>query len=248
MVSFIQKMINIYKYHINILFKHPPKTDHLPSWGSPKNHQHHLLQCHLWITCDYLSPSKTKAFTTLRSLTLPETNIAPENRPSQKETIVFQPSISRCKLLVSGRVPPSATLPGVFGNGLQSSRPWCCGRRQGLEISRDARESPGTHLHHQMSQVWVLNGKGVENKKERYFRFILGLIFEIFWVWCMLFWTFCQRFNMCILNNCDFAMACSEGKFAGRTLAQARQTLHCIIKILYKRCSASLSSRHTNVA
>ena len=37
--------------------------------------------------------------------TLPETNIfAPENRPSQKETIVFQPSIFRCELLVSGRV------------------------------------------------------------------------------------------------------------------------------------------------
>ena len=28
--------------------------------------------------------------------TLPETNIAPENRHSQKETIVFQPSIFRC--------------------------------------------------------------------------------------------------------------------------------------------------------
>ena len=36
--------------------------------------------------------------------TLPRTNVAPENRPSQKETIVFQPSIFRCKLLVSGRV------------------------------------------------------------------------------------------------------------------------------------------------
>ena len=29
--------------------------------------------------------------------TLPETNIAPENGPSQKETIVFQPSIFRCE-------------------------------------------------------------------------------------------------------------------------------------------------------
>ena len=29
--------------------------------------------------------------------TLPETNIAPENRPSQKEpTVVFQPSMFRC--------------------------------------------------------------------------------------------------------------------------------------------------------
>ena len=35
--------------------------------------------------------------------TLPETNMAPENRPSQKETIVFQPSIFRCKQAVSGR-------------------------------------------------------------------------------------------------------------------------------------------------
>ena len=34
--------------------------------------------------------------------TLPETNMAPKNRPSQKETI--QPSIFRCELLVSGRV------------------------------------------------------------------------------------------------------------------------------------------------
>ena len=39
--------------------------------------------------------------------TLPETKrFAAENRPKlpQKETIVFQPSIFRCKLLVSGRV------------------------------------------------------------------------------------------------------------------------------------------------
>ena len=28
--------------------------------------------------------------------TLPETNVAPESRPSQKERIVFQPSIFRC--------------------------------------------------------------------------------------------------------------------------------------------------------
>ncbi len=40
----------------------------------------------------------------IKGFTLPETNIAPENRQSQKETIVFQPSIFRCELLVSGRV------------------------------------------------------------------------------------------------------------------------------------------------
>ena len=32
------------------------------------------------------------------SLTLPETNIAPENRPSQKERLVFQPPFFRGKL------------------------------------------------------------------------------------------------------------------------------------------------------
>ena len=50
--------------------------------------------------------------------TLPETNskFAPENRPSKKETILFQPSIFRCYvMLVSGRVrarnPPWKVLP-----------------------------------------------------------------------------------------------------------------------------------------
>ena len=37
-------------------------------------------------------------------LTLPKTAKAYENRPSQKETLVFQPSIFRGELLVSGRV------------------------------------------------------------------------------------------------------------------------------------------------
>ena len=34
--------------------------------------------------------------------TLPETNIAPENRPSKKETIVFQPSFSGAMLVFGG--------------------------------------------------------------------------------------------------------------------------------------------------
>ena len=39
-------------------------------------------------------------------ITLPETNISPENRPkpNRKVRIVFQPSIFRGELLVSGRV------------------------------------------------------------------------------------------------------------------------------------------------
>jgi len=35
--------------------------------------------------------------------TLPETNIAPEDRLPEKK-LVFQPSISRCEVLASGRV------------------------------------------------------------------------------------------------------------------------------------------------
>ena len=42
--------------------------------------------------CDSVLQQKTS--------TLPKTNIAPEKLPSQKERIVFQPSIFRCELLV----------------------------------------------------------------------------------------------------------------------------------------------------
>ena len=38
------------------------------------------------------------------NITLPETNIAPENRPSQYRKVVFQPSIFRGYVIVSGRV------------------------------------------------------------------------------------------------------------------------------------------------
>ena len=46
---------------------------------------------------------EAKTITQNRDLTLPKTNVAHENWPSQKETIVFQPSIFRCKLAVSFR-------------------------------------------------------------------------------------------------------------------------------------------------
>ena len=43
-------------------------------------------------------------FTPSFDTTLPETNIAPARKPGpQKETIIFQPSIFRCKLAVSFR-------------------------------------------------------------------------------------------------------------------------------------------------
>ena len=45
----------------------------------------------------------TIQFTDKVDTTLPKTNIAPENRPSQKETIVFQLSMFRGKLAVSFR-------------------------------------------------------------------------------------------------------------------------------------------------
>ena len=55
-----------------------------------------------YVFAEIFSPMKRKVC--LPSLKL--TAKAPENWPSQKETIVFQPSISRCELLVSGRVIP----------------------------------------------------------------------------------------------------------------------------------------------
>ena len=54
--------------------------------------------CGWWSAAPSCSP--------LWKVTLHETNIAAKNRPSQKESIVFQQSIFRCKLFVSGRVPP----------------------------------------------------------------------------------------------------------------------------------------------
>ncbi len=52
----------------------------------------------------FLSPKIHSSKLTPKT-TLPETHQnTPENRPSQEETIVFQPSIFRRELLVSGRV------------------------------------------------------------------------------------------------------------------------------------------------
>ena len=45
--------------------------------------------------------------------TLPKTNLAPENETSQKERIVFQPSLFRCELLVS-----------VMENDVHFTPPW----------------------------------------------------------------------------------------------------------------------------
>ena len=54
-----------------------------------------FISSHIIICYDY-DVFKQPHQERLQGTTLPETNIAPENRPSQKETIVFQPSILRC--------------------------------------------------------------------------------------------------------------------------------------------------------
>ena len=46
--------------------------------------------------------------TNWETLKLPETKAAPENKPSERK-VIFQPSISRCELLVSGRVYKPST-------------------------------------------------------------------------------------------------------------------------------------------
>ena len=53
----------------------------------------------------------------MHDVTLPKTNIAPENRPSQKETIVFQPSIFRGYVSFGEYQNPK----GCKGNGPFSS-------------------------------------------------------------------------------------------------------------------------------
>ena len=51
------------------------------------------------------APDIRELFKPLWGYTLPESNVAPENRPSQLK-LVFQPSIFRGDLSVSGRVTP----------------------------------------------------------------------------------------------------------------------------------------------
>ena len=70
---------------LEVEYRNPLKKDNFP-----KKSKSSLIQ-------------KSEKFTVLHSL--PETSIAPENRPGPKRTLVFQPSIFRWRLLlVSGRV------------------------------------------------------------------------------------------------------------------------------------------------
>ena len=74
----------------------------------------------LWREKEYICISS------LFTITLPETNIAPENRPSQKERIVFQSTIFRdhMTMLVSGRVKTSfENLSRKFLNSPKSPEP-----------------------------------------------------------------------------------------------------------------------------
>ena len=61
--------------------------------------------------------------------TLPKTNIAPENRPSQRERIVFQPSIFRGQLLVLWIV-------SFLGGFLENSSDGCIDLQETLLSSR----------------------------------------------------------------------------------------------------------------
>ena len=72
-------------------------------------------------------------------LTLPETNskFAPENRLSQKERIVFQPSIFRCELLILGMVPSWRSTNVTWIKGTHFKRKDFV--FQGSHFSRDIR-------------------------------------------------------------------------------------------------------------
>ena len=80
-------------------------------------------------------PMDTQKWMGLGTCTLLETNTAPENRPSQKETIVFQPSIFRCKLAVSFRECFFSGFKSSFILGYQLVKFW--GRYQPIKIRRE---------------------------------------------------------------------------------------------------------------
>ena len=79
-------------------------------------------------------PMDTQKWMGLGTCTLLETNTVPENRPSQKEIIVFQPSIFRCKLAVSFRecFCPASNLASFLG-----INSWNFGVGINLEIWRE---------------------------------------------------------------------------------------------------------------
>ena len=77
-------------------------------------------------------------------ITLPETNIATENRPSQKETIVFQPSIFRCYVSSQEGVFYTKFRKFLWKNSLGSVPQWF--------FSRDGRDN---RKHHESSAGWI---------------------------------------------------------------------------------------------
>ena len=81
--------------------------------------------------------------------TLPETNVAPENRPKPNRKVVFQPSICRGELLVLGSVTD------VTGMIFHVSTP--PGRRHllGYLSAGDAGGDGGFGCHPNFSQRWT---------------------------------------------------------------------------------------------
>ena len=76
-------------------------------WSTPFVWAHFSTQlCYVVTTIGFVTSTKNASPTPKLSTkdTFPKTNIAPARKPSQKETIVFQPSIFMCDSLVSGRV------------------------------------------------------------------------------------------------------------------------------------------------
>ena len=111
----------------NLLLKGDPRAAHLEPHGAPKTgwlfilqilymanllknvcnldvslFLRRILRCYMIFWGDLFPMASDTT-----SNTLPETNIAPENRPGPKRKLIFQPSIFRCEPLVSGRVTKS---------------------------------------------------------------------------------------------------------------------------------------------
>ena len=127
-------------------------------------------------------------------VTLPETNIAPENMVSQKETILFQPSIFRCELLVLRSVHPKFGLIP------------CCQFR----ISRctaGAGYLEEIHIFHACLQGKMLHERW--KGEQVYMRLMERLLsrgsrmYEIHWRWTELLFVWYPEWRLVLFINLD---------------------------------------------
>ncbi len=108
-----------------------------PWWNGPLTHLHPPKFHSEWKPLKNAGTGRFRSYSGFggtfqgRTVALPETNMVPENRPSQKENII-QPSIFRCELLVSGRVNLGGAFRSLNPRAVGHLQPFSMGNGQAM--------------------------------------------------------------------------------------------------------------------